>query len=88
MNLWIIDYEKDWDIYFNDLDKTLQLHILKKIQQLQYDISARHLRKLNFFILEVGQNRVAFFENKITKVRTISFVGNHTQYEKWYKSHR
>ena len=88
MDLWIIDYEDDWDIYFNNLDKTIQSQILKKIQQLQYCISARHFHKLNFFILEVGQYRIDFFENKDKKFRIIAFIGNHKQYEKWYKSHR
>lgn len=85
MCLWIIEYKEDWDVYFNTLDRTIQSQNFKKINKLQFDINARHLRKVNFFILEVSQYRIAFFENKKTKIRTIAFVGNHTQYEKWYK---
>jgi mRNA-degrading endonuclease RelE of RelBE toxin-antitoxin system len=87
MGIWTIHYEANWDIYFNRLDQTIQSHIFKKINKLQFDIHTRHFRKLNFFISEVGQYRIAFFENKETKTRTIVFVGNHTQYEKWYKSY-
>jgi hypothetical protein len=87
MGTWTINFDSNWDIYFNDLDQTIQEHIFKKINKLQFDICARHFNKVNFFILEVGQYRIAFFENKITKTRTVVFVGNHTQYEKWYKGY-
>jgi len=87
MDLWTIVYDRNWDIYFCKLDKAIKSRILKKIQQLKQDISARHLYQINFFILEVNQYRVAFFENKLTKTRTIVFIGNHTQYEEWYKKY-
>jgi len=87
MGTWTINYEINWDIYFNGLDQTIQSHIFKKINRLQFEIHARHFHKLNFFILEVGQYRIAFFENKSTRTRIVVFVGNHTQYEKWYKGY-
>ena len=87
MGTWTINYEINWDIYFNGLDQTIQSHIFKKINRLQFEIHARHFHKLNFFILEVRQYRIAFFEIKSTRTRTVVFVGNHTQYEKWYKGY-
>ena len=87
MCTWIINYAPNWDVYFNKLDKTIKEHVLKKIAQLEKDISARHFHKINFFILESNQYRIAFFEDKETRTRTIIFVGNHTQYEEWYKSY-
>ena len=57
--------------------------IWKRIQRLKADEKARHLKRgLPYFVIDVGQYRIGFIEEKGT--RTIAFVGNHKQYQKWY----
>jgi hypothetical protein len=40
---------------------------------------------VEFYVLEVGQYRCAIKTNETLQTKTICFVGNHKQYEKWYK---
>ncbi len=83
--IYRLEYETGWDVHFNDLDHSVQIPIWKKINQLKTLQSARHLeRGLPYFVVEVGQYRICF--EQIDDIRTIVFVGNHKQYEKWYSS--
>lgn len=44
----------------------------------------RHLKfGLDYFVAEIGQYRIIFKEQENS--RDIYFVGNHKQYEEWYK---
>jgi len=83
---WILEYYPDWDKYFVTFDIVVQKRLFKKIQQLKNQIHSRQLKKIKFKIEEVGQYRIAYFEDILKKSRKIYFVGNHKQYEKWYKS--
>jgi len=81
--LFELDYIDDWDIYYSKMDKTEQLRIWKKIQQLKALAKARHMKKgLPYYVVETGQYRICFKEEG--KKRTIHFAGNHKQYKKWY----
>jgi len=82
---WEILYVPDWDKHFKKLDVSIQKIIFKKIQQLINNLPSRSLHTINFKIEEVGQYRIAFFEDVKNKTRKIYFVGNHKEYEKWYK---
>jgi len=82
--LFELHYAGDWDIFYCKMDKAEQLRIWKKIQQLKTLARTRRLKEgLPYFVVETGQCRICFREegNK----RTIHFVGNHKQYQKWYK---
>jgi hypothetical protein len=61
------------------------MRVVKKIKKILEFLKKIHLGgKANFFVDEVGQNRILYriFEEK--EVR-LYFVGNHKDYEKWYK---
>lgn len=79
-----LEFVEDWDDFFEKFDNSSKNIVWKKIMKLKYLQSARHLcHGLQFFVVEVGQYRICFEE--INNVRRIVFVGNHKQYEKWYK---
>jgi hypothetical protein len=68
------------------MDNATQEQIWKKIQKQKNETPARHMRfGLEFYVLQIGQNRIALKTNEKEKIKTIWFVGNHKQYEKWYK---
>jgi len=79
-------FEEDAERMLGRMDKPVRQRILKKAIQLESDDSAsRHLRHgLPYFVEEVGGYRIAF-EIKEKKKR-ILFVGDHKQYERWYRS--
>jgi len=81
--LFRLDYDKGWDKFFSKMDSSVQKMLWKRIQKLKTLKKARHLKRgLPYFVIAVGQYRIGFIEEKGT--RTIAFVGNHKQYQKWY----
>ena len=81
--LFRLDYDKGWDKFFSKMDSSLQKMLWKRIQKLKTLTKARHLKRgLPYFVVEVGQYRIDFIEERGT--RTVAFVGNHKQYQKWY----
>ncbi len=73
---------------FLKLDKSIRIRIGKKIKQMERaDLKTRHLRSgIPFFVLEVGQYRICFSINVARMEKTVYFIGNHKDYERWYKS--
>jgi len=70
----------------NKIDKSAKLEIFKKTKKLEDGVSSRHLKQgLPFFVEEVGQYRICFELQEKEKIKRIFFIGNHKQYEKWYK---
>lgn len=82
---WKIDNIPNWDRYFRKFDKEVQLQILKKISQLMATSNHRRLHQSKFCVEKVGQYRICFVVDEETKTKSIHFIGNHKQYEKWYK---
>ena len=64
----------------------MQEHILKKIQKLMQPLVHRHLKHgVPYFVEEVGGNMILFQIDGNEKTKTIRFVGDHKQYEKWIR---
>lgn len=82
---WNLHYELDWDVNFKDFDSSTKIMIWKKIQQLKQPLRGRGLHSSRYLVEEVGQYRIVYDEIEETKTRRIYFVGDHKQYEKWYK---
>lgn len=79
-------YDEDWPKYFENLDPTIKERVAKKIKKILEFPMKRHLgHGTRFFVDEVGQYRILYrvFDEK-EEVR-FYFVGNHKEYEKWYK---
>jgi hypothetical protein len=67
------------------IPQNIRKRIAKKLEALKADREFRHMRfGLPYFVLEINQYRVCFYERECT--RTLLFVGNHKEYEKWYLS--
>jgi len=83
---WIIKFKPEWDIHFSDFDNETKKRVIKKINQMEQPLRARGLHSARIKVEEVGQYRIAFFQDEEKGTKEIHFVGNHKQYEKWYKS--
>lgn len=80
-------FKPDWDKHYSKMDKSVQTIIWKKIQQQKNETKTRHLKHgVEFYVVETGQHRIAIKINEKENTKTIHFVGNHKQYEKWFKS--
>ena len=84
--LWTIRFKPDWDRYFKKFDKTTQQAILKKLNQMKQPLHARHLHSIRYQVEEVGQYRIAVIQDEKTLTKSIHFIGDHKQYENWYKN--
>ncbi len=85
INTYRAEFDQDWPRYFGALDNSIKERIAKKIEKiLEYPIK-RHLKKISFFVDEVGQYRIVYRVFDETKQLRFYFVGTHKEYEKWYK---
>ncbi|MBU1120654.1 MAG: hypothetical protein ABIE23_05925 [archaeon] len=81
-------FDEDWPEYFNKLDHAVKERAAKKIRKILEFPKKRHLKKgARFFVDEIGQSRIVYrvFEEN-NEVR-FYFIGNHKEYEKWYKQY-
>jgi len=46
----------------------------------------RRLHRSNYLVEEVGQYRIDYILDNKNLIKKIHFIGNHKQYEKWFKS--
>ncbi|MCR4335161.1 MAG: type II toxin-antitoxin system RelE/ParE family toxin [archaeon] len=79
-------FHKDWPEHFSKLEHLIKERTSKKIQKILEHPQKRHLEsRAKYFVDKVGQYRILYmiFEEK-QEVRFF-FVGNHKEYEKWYK---
>jgi len=86
LNDWKVVFKPGWDKYFSKFDPSVQKQILKKIEQMSQPLRARGLHGSSYCVEEVGQYRIAFYENKELNIKEIHFIGDHTQYKNWYSN--
>jgi len=87
MEDYAIEYEPGWDVHFNDFDRPIQERMWKKILKMRAVLKTRHLKHgFPYFVEEVGGYRIVFEVFEKEKIRKIIFVGDHKQYQRWYKS--
>jgi len=82
---WKLAFKKGWDKHFKKFDPETRQRILKKMEQMKQPLQARGLKASRAVVEEIGQYRIAFYQNEELRKKEIHFVGNHKQYEKWYK---
>ena len=83
---YALDFKPGWDRHFKGFDKGVQQQILKKFEQMKQPLQSRGLHSLRYQVEEVGQHRIAFEVDERARTKSIYFIGNHKQYEKWYKN--
>ena len=79
-----IFYKPGWDEHFKDFDKSTQQRILAKLEQMKQPLQARGLHSSRYQVEEVGGYRIAFIQDDAAKTKSIHFVGDHKQYQRWY----
>jgi len=84
LRTWKLAFKKGWDRHFKKFDNSARQRILKKFVQMKQPLQARGLTASKIVVEEVGQYRIAFYQNMEKHQKEIHFVGNHKQYEKWY----
>lgn len=82
---WQLVFKEGWNGHFKKFDAETQRRILKKFEQMKQPLQARGLRSSRVVVEEAGQYRIAFYQDEEKRQKEIHFVGNHKQYEKWYK---
>ena len=82
---WKVELKPGWDEHFKEFDKPVQKNIMKKLDHMEQPLSSRGLHTSAYKVEEVGQYRIAFLEDETALTKYVHFVGNHKQYEKWYK---
>lgn len=87
MKEYTILFDPDWDEHFQKLDRSVQTRIVKLINKLKGDVPARHLKHgLPYYAIELGQYRICFKIDKEKMAKILYFVGDHKDYERWYRS--
>jgi len=85
--MYTLKLNPNWGENFKKFDHATQQKIMKKIEKQQEETKTRHLKHgLEFYVIEIGQWRAALKINEKEKTKTVCFIGNHKQYERWYKS--
>jgi mRNA-degrading endonuclease RelE of RelBE toxin-antitoxin system len=79
-------FHQDWSVYFDKLEDTVKERVVKKIRKIIEYPQKRHLGgRANYFVDEVGQYRILYMVFDEKKEVRFYFVGNHKDYERWYK---
>ncbi len=81
-------FDEKWPDYFAKLDNTIKERVAKKIKKILEFPQKRHLKKgARFFVDEIGQNRMVYRVFEENKEARFYFVGNHKEYERWYRQY-
>jgi mRNA-degrading endonuclease RelE of RelBE toxin-antitoxin system len=86
ISIYKATFDEDWPKYFDRLDDETKERVSKKIKKILEFPEKRHLKgNAKFFIDEIGQNRITYRIFKENEEARFYFVGNHKEYEKWYR---
>jgi len=83
---WKIEFRKDWNKYFKKFDSNTQKKIFKKLKKMAETMKPRGLHRSRFCVEEVNQYRIVYTYDDKTNMKSIYFIGNYKQYEKWFRS--
>lgn len=83
--MYTAEFDEDWPEYFQSLTKAIKERVVKKIENVLEYPQKRHLKKVFFFVDELGQYRIVYRVFEEHKRVRFYFVGTHKEYEKWYK---
>jgi hypothetical protein len=82
---WKLAFKPGWDRHFKKFDSQAKKRILKKFEQMKQPLAARGLHSSRYCVEEAGQFRIAFIRDDESGTKLVHFVGNHKQYEEWYR---
>ena len=79
-------FHEEWPEHFDKLEPQIKERTVKKIQKILEYPQKRHLKKgAKYFVDEVGQHRILYMLFEKTNEIRFYFIGNHKDYEKWYR---
>ena len=79
-------FHERWPDYFDPLDNSVKERIAKKIRKILEHPQKRHLKSsAKYFVDEVRQYRLLYMVFEENQEVRFFFVGDHKEYEKWYK---
>lgn len=79
-------FDEEWPEFYRKLSNEMKERTAKKIRKILEHPQKRHMKKgARFFAGQVGQNRIIYRVFEREKEVRFYFVGNHKEYEKWYK---
>ena len=88
IGIYTATFDEKWPEYFAKLDNTIKERVAKKIKKILEFPQKRHLKKgARFFVDEIGQNRIVYRVFEENKEARFYFVGNHKEYERWYRQY-
>ena len=86
INIYRESFDEKWPECFEKIDNTVKERVAKKIRKILEFPKKRHLKKgARFFVDEIGQNRIVYRVFEENKEVRFYFIGNHKEYEKWFK---
>lgn len=81
-------FHKDWPGYFDKIEHTIKERVTKKIQKILERPQKRHLKsRAKYFVDEIGQYSILYMVFEERQEVRFYFVGNHKEYEKWFKQY-
>jgi len=81
-------YDEEWPKYFNKLENEIRERVAKKIKKILEYPQKRHLKKgAEYFVGEASQYRIVYKVFEENKEVRFYFVGNHKEYERWYRQY-
>jgi len=87
MSKYTAIYDEDWNNYFEKHSHELKIRIVKKVSKILEYPQKRHMKSnARFFVDEIGQYRILYRVFEDLKQVKFYFVGDHKEYEKYYKS--
>lgn len=85
--MYSVEYDKNWEEYFEDVPPDIKKRFLKRLDKYTNfpSFAFRHEEHgLDFFVDEIGnQYRVLFTSDEKLKIRSFCFIGDHKKYEKF-----
>jgi len=84
--MYIAIFDEYWPKHFDRLNNEIKERTANKIKKILDYPQKRHLKKgAKYFVDEIGQYRIVYYVFEETKEVKFYFIGNHKEYEKWYK---
>ncbi len=84
--MYTIEYDEDWEQYFVHSSPELQVRFLKRKEKYKTfpNFGFRHEKHgVDYFVDEIGDDRVCFKSDENAKIRKFYFIGTHKEYEKF-----
>lgn len=85
--MWTLEFGSDWIYWYSKLDRSLAIIALKRMSDMKKgERQYQHLKYGSPFFKDEFEHqnfKICFLEDEEKKIRTLYFVGDHKNYDKW-----